>query len=61
MGLDGCIPLEGGYEPSPEAWVRNQVDTYEASAGTEANTLRGKPIVILTTRGARSGSCARRR
>jgi deazaflavin-dependent oxidoreductase (nitroreductase family) len=49
------MPLEGEYEPSPEAWVRTQVDTYEATAGAEGNTLRGRPVVILTTRGARSG------
>ena len=51
------MPLEGEYEPSPEAWVREQVERYEASGGREANTLRdtGLPVVILTTRGARSG------
>jgi deazaflavin-dependent oxidoreductase (nitroreductase family) len=49
--------LEGEYEPSPQAWVREQVEAYEASGGREANTLRdtGLPIVIVTTRGNRSG------
>ena len=51
------MPLEGEYEPSPQAWVREQVERYEASGGREANTLRdtGLPVVIFTTRGARSG------
>jgi deazaflavin-dependent oxidoreductase (nitroreductase family) len=49
--------LEGEYEPSPQAWVREQVEAYEASGGREANTLRdtGLPIVIVTTRGNKSG------
>ena len=51
------MPLEGEYEPSPVGWVRDQVERYEASDGAEANTLRdtGLPVVIVTTRGARSG------
>lgn len=49
--------IEGEYEPSPWDWVREQVEQYERSGGTEAGTLRdtGLPIVILTTRGARTG------
>jgi len=51
------MPLEGEYEPSPEAWVRDQVARYEATDGREANTLRGTglPVVIFTTRGRKSG------
>lgn len=51
------MPLEGEYEPSPWQWVRDQVDEYEASGGTRANTLRdtGLPIIIVTTRGAKTG------
>jgi F420H(2)-dependent quinone reductase len=49
------MPLSGEYEPSPSAWVADQVRDYEASGGTENNTLRGVPVVILTTRGRRSG------
>ncbi len=50
--------LEGEYEPSPAAWVRDQVAVYEASGGAEANVLRGnpdEPIVVITSRGAKSG------
>lgn len=49
------MPLTGEYEPSPQTWVREQVEQYERSGGTEATTMRGKPVVILTTRGAKSG------
>ncbi|GAA1906426.1 nitroreductase family deazaflavin-dependent oxidoreductase [Streptantibioticus ferralitis] len=49
------MPLEGEYEPSPEQWVRDQVALYESSGGTEGTTMRGLPVVILTTRGAKSG------
>ncbi|MGW3244111.1 nitroreductase family deazaflavin-dependent oxidoreductase [Streptomyces sp. NPDC001070] len=49
------MPLVGEYEPSPESWVREQVERYESSGGTDGTTLRGKPVIILTTRGAKSG------
>jgi deazaflavin-dependent oxidoreductase (nitroreductase family) len=51
------MPLQGEYEPSPEKWVRDQVEGYESSGGTRANTLRdtGLPVVIVTSVGARSG------
>jgi F420H(2)-dependent quinone reductase len=49
--------LQGDYEPSPSDWVRDQVAEYEASGGQKANTLldTGMPIVVVTTRGAKSG------
>jgi deazaflavin-dependent oxidoreductase (nitroreductase family) len=49
------MPLSGEYEPSPEKWVRDQVERYESSGGTEGTTMRGMPVVILTVKGARSG------
>ena len=52
------MALEGEYEPSPEQWVRDQVEEFEASDGERANTLRGNPewpIVVITSRGAKSG------
>jgi deazaflavin-dependent oxidoreductase (nitroreductase family) len=51
------MALEGDYEPSPARWVRDQVEKYEQSGGREANTLldTGMPIVIVTTRGNKSG------
>src|SRR5689334_3234294 len=50
------MPLEGTYEPSPAAWVRDQIEKYEASKGTEGTELQGKPCVILWTRGRKSGT-----
>jgi deazaflavin-dependent oxidoreductase (nitroreductase family) len=51
------MPLSGDYEPSPSQWVRDQVAAYENSGGQEANTLldTGLPIIVVTTRGNRSG------
>jgi deazaflavin-dependent oxidoreductase (nitroreductase family) len=49
------MPLKGEYEPSPSDWARDQAEQYEASGGTEATTLRGMPVVVLTSIGARSG------
>src|SRR4051794_22660311 len=52
---DGRMPLEGTYEPSPDSWVREQVELYESSGGTEGNTLRDVPVIVITSRGAKSG------
>ncbi|MER6078258.1 nitroreductase family deazaflavin-dependent oxidoreductase [Streptomyces sp. NPDC001833] len=51
------MPLEGEYEPSPTAWVREQVELYESSGGKEGTTLMdtGMPVILLTTLGAKSG------
>ncbi|MCB5907797.1 nitroreductase family deazaflavin-dependent oxidoreductase [Streptomyces pinistramenti] len=49
------MPLEGQYEPSPEQWVREQVELIESSGGQQGTTLRGMPVIVLTTRGAKSG------
>jgi deazaflavin-dependent oxidoreductase (nitroreductase family) len=48
----------GEYEPSTVRWIREQVDLYERTNGAEGNTLENdptRPVVILTSRGARSG------
>jgi deazaflavin-dependent oxidoreductase (nitroreductase family) len=49
------MPLTGEYEPSTQAWVRQQVEQYESSGGTKGADLRGMPVIILTTKGAKSG------
>jgi deazaflavin-dependent oxidoreductase (nitroreductase family) len=51
------MTLEGEYVPSTAQWVRDQVETYEATGGEEANTLRdtGLPIIVVTMRGNRTG------
>jgi deazaflavin-dependent oxidoreductase (nitroreductase family) len=49
------MPLDGEYEPSPAGWVRDQVEEYESSGGTRGTTLRDMPVIVLTSRGAKSG------
>lgn len=49
------MPIDGEYEPSPWDWVSTQVDTIEASGGTQGLTLMDKPVVVVTMRGRRSG------
>jgi len=51
------MPLEGEYEPGTFQWARDQVAEYEASKGQRANTLQdtGMSIIIVTTRGNKSG------
>ncbi|MEU0060893.1 nitroreductase family deazaflavin-dependent oxidoreductase [Streptomyces sp. NPDC006334] len=61
------MPLKGEYEPSKAQFVRDQVELYESSGGTqgtmlsvlvtreEDERLRDLPVVILTTLGAKSG------
>src|SRR3954463_4489069 len=49
------MPLQGQYGPSTAGWARKQAEAYEASGGTEAAELRGMPVIVLTSIGAKSG------
>ena len=49
------MPLEGEYAPSPWDWSREQADKYAESGGTDAADMKGMPIILLTTVGAKSG------
>lgn len=49
------MPLEGEYAPSTSTWAREQAELYERTNGVEGNDLRGRPIIVLTTKGAKSG------
>jgi deazaflavin-dependent oxidoreductase (nitroreductase family) len=46
------------YIPSPRDWVREQVELYERSGGTQGTTLRdtGLPVIIVTHTGHRTGA-----
>ena len=46
------------YIPSTRDWVREQVELYEGSGGTEGTTLRdtGLPVIIVTNRGNQTGA-----
>jgi deazaflavin-dependent oxidoreductase (nitroreductase family) len=48
--------LTSNYVPSPSKRVSEQVAAYEATDGAEGGTLEGRPVVILTTIGVRSGA-----
>ena len=49
------MPLSGEYGPSTSAWARKQAETYEASNGERAGDISGKPVIVLTSVGARTG------
>ena len=48
------MPLSGDYEPSTADWVREHVEKIEESGG-QAAEMQGKPVILLTTVGAKSG------
>jgi deazaflavin-dependent oxidoreductase (nitroreductase family) len=49
------MPLDGDYEPSTAGWARQHAERYEATNGEEAGELRGRPIIVLTSVGAKTG------
>jgi F420H(2)-dependent quinone reductase len=49
------MPLTGDYEPSALSFARDQVDLYERSAGADGTKQGGKPVIILTSVGAKTG------
>ncbi|OSC41249.1 nitroreductase family deazaflavin-dependent oxidoreductase [Mycobacterium decipiens] len=49
------MPLSGEYAPSPLDWSREQADKYMESGGTDGTVLQGKPVILLTTVGAKTG------
>ncbi|MEY9926265.1 deazaflavin-dependent oxidoreductase (nitroreductase family) [Catenulispora sp. GP43] len=49
------MATDSEYAPSPRDYVRETVDLYESTDGAEGNLLNGRPIIILTTTGAKTG------
>jgi F420H(2)-dependent quinone reductase len=49
------MPLTGEYQPSKFDFSRDQVDRYERSGGTEGTDNQGKPVIVLTSVGAKTG------
>jgi len=49
------MPLTGEYEPSTSDWSRENAELYMSSGGTAGTELKGKPVVLLTTVGAKTG------
>jgi deazaflavin-dependent oxidoreductase (nitroreductase family) len=50
------MPLKGTYAPSTAGWARKQAERYEATDGAEAGSLRGRPVIVLTSVGARTAT-----
>jgi deazaflavin-dependent oxidoreductase (nitroreductase family) len=50
------MPLTGDYEPSPSRRSRKQVEHYEATNGEKGGDLQGRPVIVLTSIGARTGT-----
>jgi len=49
------MPLTGEYEPSTATWAREQAELYEATNGEKGGELRGVPVIVLTSVGAKTG------
>ncbi|HPX38325.1 MAG TPA: nitroreductase family deazaflavin-dependent oxidoreductase [Mycobacterium sp.] len=49
------MPLNGEYEPGTLDWARENAELYMASGGTQGTDLRGMPVILLTTIGAKTG------
>ena len=49
------MPLTGDYQPSAASWARDQVELYERSGGTEGTEMNGRPVIILSSVGAKTG------
>jgi deazaflavin-dependent oxidoreductase (nitroreductase family) len=49
------MPLTGDYEPSTLDWARENAELYMSSGGTDGTSLHGKPVVLLSTIGAKTG------
>jgi deazaflavin-dependent oxidoreductase (nitroreductase family) len=49
------MPLSGDYEPSPSDWVREHADKIMQAGTTDGVDMKGKPLILLTTIGAKTG------
>jgi len=49
------MPLTGDYEPSTSDWARENAEEYMQSGGTKGTELNGRPVILLTTVGAKTG------
>ena len=43
------------YAPSPTRWVRKQVEEIERTGDTRSVDIQGRPVVLVTMRGVRTG------
>jgi len=49
------MPISGEYEASPWDWVRKDADRILETGNTAGSEMKGKPIILLTTIGAKTG------
>jgi deazaflavin-dependent oxidoreductase (nitroreductase family) len=49
------MALDGEYELSPEGWVREQTEKIFETGTTESVDIKGRAVILLTTRGVKSG------
>ncbi|MEV0948778.1 nitroreductase family deazaflavin-dependent oxidoreductase [Rhodococcus sp. NPDC049939] len=49
------MPLTGDYEPGSLKWSADQADLIESTEGAQGTTIEGMPVVLLTTRGVKTG------
>ena len=50
-----AMPLSGEYEPGTSSWSRKNVEEYEATNGEKGGLLRDRPVIVLTSVGAKTG------
>ena len=48
------MPLTGDYEPSTFDWARENAEQYMESGGTKGTEMKGRPVILLTTIGAKT-------
>jgi deazaflavin-dependent oxidoreductase (nitroreductase family) len=53
------MALTGEYEPSASGWVREHVEQITRSGTTDGVTIKGRPTVLMTYRGGRTGKVRR--
>lgn len=49
------MPLTGEYEPSTASWAHEQVARYEGTNGEQGGDMQGRPVLVVTSVGAKTG------
>jgi deazaflavin-dependent oxidoreductase (nitroreductase family) len=49
------MALSGEYQPSAARYARKQVEKYEATDGAKGGDMKGRPVIVLTSVGAKTG------
>lgn len=54
-GLTPAMSISGEFAPSPTDWVRQQVDQITETGDTRSVDIAGRPVVLLTMLGGKTG------